>query len=324
MRRSRWSSAPGGRCAACCGRPTSSASPGPTCRVTSTSRATSSPGWPRWTGWPTPRAGPGSSSTAAPVRRWSGRRCASAWSGRLHGPRPRRPGWSAGGTRGGATAGPSPTTTTSATTSTRWSSGPPWSTPAPYWRRPGGADPGGGAARQARPGLPQAGPAPRHAAAGRRLRLGVACDPRGPHVRRRASSASPCRRSRPRCARKRRRRGGLTDRVEIRVQDYRDVTDGPFDAICSHRHGRARRRARAARRTPRTCTGCCAPGGRLLNHAIARRPGPRRTSRTRTSFIDALRLPRRRAARRSARRWPRSRRPASRSATWRPCASTTR
>ncbi|MCZ9337695.1 class I SAM-dependent methyltransferase, partial [Streptomyces sp. TRM76130] len=32
-------------------------------------------------------------------------------------------------------------------------------------------------------------------------------------------------------ARKRIAEEGLTDRIEIRVQDYRDVTDGPYDAI---------------------------------------------------------------------------------------------
>lgn len=65
---------------------------------------------------------------------------------------------------------------------------------------------------------------------------------------------------------------GLADRIEIRVQDYRDVDDGPFDAISSigmsehvgddqidgyvvHLHGLLR------------------PGARLLNHAIARHTG---------------------------------------------------
>lgn len=65
---------------------------------------------------------------------------------------------------------------------------------------------------------------------------------------------------------------GLAERIEIRVQDYRDVDDGPFDAIssigmsehvgddqidgyASHLHGLLR------------------PGARLLNHAIARRTG---------------------------------------------------
>ena len=41
-------------------------------------------------GWPT-RARPGSSSTPHTGRRWPGRRCGWAWSGRRHGRRPRRP-----------------------------------------------------------------------------------------------------------------------------------------------------------------------------------------------------------------------------------------
>ena len=34
-------------------------------------------------------------------------------------------------------------------------------------------------------------------------------------------------------ARKRVAEAGLTERVDIRVQDYREVADGPFDAISS-------------------------------------------------------------------------------------------
>jgi cyclopropane-fatty-acyl-phospholipid synthase len=61
---------------------------------------------------------------------------------------------------------------------------------------------------------------------------------------------------------------GLTSRVQIRVQDYRDVEDGPFDAISSigmaEHVGRAEMPAYAAR-----LTGLLRPGARLLNHAIA-------------------------------------------------------
>jgi cyclopropane-fatty-acyl-phospholipid synthase len=41
--------------------------------------------------------------------------------------------------------------------------------------------------------------------------------------------------SREQCqwARARVEEAGLTDRIEIRVQDYRDVADGPYDAISS-------------------------------------------------------------------------------------------
>jgi cyclopropane-fatty-acyl-phospholipid synthase len=61
---------------------------------------------------------------------------------------------------------------------------------------------------------------------------------------------------------------GLTHRIEIRVQDYRAVDDGPFDAIASI--GMAEHVGRTA--MPgyvRALHGLLAPGGRLLNHAIA-------------------------------------------------------
>jgi cyclopropane-fatty-acyl-phospholipid synthase len=73
-------------------------------------------------------------------------------------------------------------------------------------------------------------------------------------------------------ARKRVVDAGLADRVEIRLQDYRDVHDGPFDAVSSigmfehvgldhlgEYFGQIRRLLR--------------PGGRLLNHGICRPAG---------------------------------------------------
>lgn len=69
-------------------------------------------------------------------------------------------------------------------------------------------------------------------------------------------------------ARKRVAEVGLTDRIEIRVQDYRDVDDGPFEAISSigmsEHVGRAEMPAYARR-----LHDLLRPGGRLLNHAIA-------------------------------------------------------
>jgi cyclopropane-fatty-acyl-phospholipid synthase len=61
---------------------------------------------------------------------------------------------------------------------------------------------------------------------------------------------------------------GLEDRVEIRLQDYREVTDGPYDAVASI--GMAEHVGRA--QFPVYAAGLhalLAPGGRLLNHAIA-------------------------------------------------------
>ncbi|MGY1723448.1 class I SAM-dependent methyltransferase [Blastococcus sp. SYSU DS0533] len=78
-------------------------------------------------------------------------------------------------------------------------------------------------------------------------------------------------------ARRRIADAGLADRVEIRLQDYREVADGPFDAIASvgmaEHVGHAQLPAYAAR-----LHALLAPGGRLLNHAIARGPaaGPDR------------------------------------------------
>lgn len=86
-------------------------------------------------------------------------------------------------------------------------------------------------------------------------------------------------------ARERVRADGLQDLVEIRVQDYRDVPDGPYDAISSigmaEHVGLANLPAYAAH-----LYSLLVPGGRLLNHAISRRPGPRETRRERhTSML---------------------------------------
>lgn len=80
-------------------------------------------------------------------------------------------------------------------------------------------------------------------------------------------------------ARRRVAAAGLADAVEIRLQDYRDVPDGPYDAIASV--GMAEHVGRD--QLPRYAAGLhalLAPGGRLLNQAIARGPaaGPDRPS----------------------------------------------
>ncbi len=90
-------------------------------------------------------------------------------------------------------------------------------------------------------------------------------------------------------ARKRVAEDGLSDRVEIRVQDYRDVRDGPYDAIASI--GMAEHVGLDMLPTyAAELFALLRPGGRLLNHAIARRPGPRAHFR-RTSFIDRYVFP---------------------------------
>ncbi|MGO4492926.1 class I SAM-dependent methyltransferase [Arthrobacter sp. 2YAF22_2] len=74
-------------------------------------------------------------------------------------------------------------------------------------------------------------------------------------------------------ARKRVAEAGLTERVEIRVQDYRDVDDGPFDAISSIGMSEHVGREQMGRYVSRL-HGLLHPGGRLLNHAISWNAGP--------------------------------------------------
>jgi len=90
-------------------------------------------------------------------------------------------------------------------------------------------------------------------------------------------------------ARRRADAEGVGDRVEIRIQDYRDVQDGPYDAIASI--GMAEHVGEAMLPTySADLFALLRPGGRLLNHAISRRPGsPGGFSRT--SFIGRYVFP---------------------------------
>lgn len=91
-------------------------------------------------------------------------------------------------------------------------------------------------------------------------------------------------------ARKRIAEEGLTDRIEIRVQDYRDVRDGPYDAISSigmaEHVGSVRFREYAD-----DLYALLKPGGRLLNHQIARRPEKDESAYRIDEFIDAYVFP---------------------------------
>jgi cyclopropane-fatty-acyl-phospholipid synthase len=83
---------------------------------------------------------------------------------------------------------------------------------------------------------------------------------------------------------------GLTDQVEIRMQDYREVDDGPFDAISSIGMFEHVGEARLADYFGRLHS-LLRPGGRLLNHGINRRAGersrlPRRSFMNRYVFPD--------------------------------------
>ncbi|GHB40888.1 cyclopropane-fatty-acyl-phospholipid synthase [Streptomyces xanthochromogenes] len=91
-------------------------------------------------------------------------------------------------------------------------------------------------------------------------------------------------------ARKRIAEEGLTDRIEIRVQDYRDVKDGPFDAISSigmAEHVGSVRYAEYAD----ILHALLKDGGRLLNHQIARRPERDESAYEIDEFIDKYVFP---------------------------------
>jgi len=74
-------------------------------------------------------------------------------------------------------------------------------------------------------------------------------------------------------ARQRVAEAGLQDRIEIRIQDYRDLDDGPYDAISSigmfEHVGLAH-----LKEYFRILNGLLKQGGRLLNHQIGRTPTP--------------------------------------------------
>ena len=90
-------------------------------------------------------------------------------------------------------------------------------------------------------------------------------------------------------ARERVRAAGLADRVEIRPADYRDVSDGPYDAVSSigmfEHVGHAQLELYFGR-----LHALLRPGGRLLNHGIGRPPGRRRLLPRRT-FVNRYVFP---------------------------------
>jgi cyclopropane-fatty-acyl-phospholipid synthase len=83
---------------------------------------------------------------------------------------------------------------------------------------------------------------------------------------------------------------GLSDVVEIRLQDYREIEDGPFDAISSIGMFEHVGEARLAEYFGRL-RALLQPQGRLLNHGISHPPGlkarlPRRSFANRYVFPD--------------------------------------
>lgn len=91
-------------------------------------------------------------------------------------------------------------------------------------------------------------------------------------------------------ARRRVTEHGLEDLVEIRVQDYRDIDDGPFDAIASV--GMAEHVGRAQLGDyAKALAALLVPGGRLLNHAIASVRALPAGGARRSGFIDRYIFP---------------------------------
>ncbi|MFE7417727.1 class I SAM-dependent methyltransferase [Rhodococcus sp. NPDC057529] len=83
---------------------------------------------------------------------------------------------------------------------------------------------------------------------------------------------------------------GVGELVQIRVQDYRDVADGPYDAISSI--GMAEHVGETMLSTyAADLFALLRPEGRLLNHAISRRPRKTADTFSRTSFIDRYVFP---------------------------------
>nr|MBA3303860.1 class I SAM-dependent methyltransferase [Acidimicrobiia bacterium] len=82
---------------------------------------------------------------------------------------------------------------------------------------------------------------------------------------------------------------GLTNRVEIRHCDYREVDDGPYDAVSSigmfEHVGLSHLQDYFTR-----LHGLLRPGGRLLNHGISR-PAGERARLARRSFVDRYIFP---------------------------------
>jgi cyclopropane-fatty-acyl-phospholipid synthase len=93
-----------------------------------------------------------------------------------------------------------------------------------------------------------------------------------------------------RLARRRVAEEGLTNLVDIRVQDYRDVGDGPYDAISSvgmsEHVGRTQLQGYSQK-----LMDLLRPGGRLLNHAIASVRTLPPASKDQPGFIDRYIFP---------------------------------
>ncbi len=82
---------------------------------------------------------------------------------------------------------------------------------------------------------------------------------------------------------------GLSDQVQIRLQDYREVDDGPYDAISSIGMFEHVGEDRLAEYFTRLRT-LVRPGGRVVNHGISR-PAGQRARLPRRSFVNRYVFP---------------------------------
>ena len=118
------------------------------------------------------------------------------------------------------------------------------------------------------------------------------------------------------------KRAGLDDRVEIRVQDYRDIDDGPFDAISSIGMFEHVGLAKLGEYFDQLHA-LVRPDGRVLNHGISRTWGGAQDARAAAASSTATCSPTASCTRSAASCRACSSR-TSRCGTSRACASTTR
>ena len=83
---------------------------------------------------------------------------------------------------------------------------------------------------------------------------------------------------------------GLSGKIEVRLQDYRDIRDGPFDAISSIGMFEHVGRARLGQYFGRM-SNLLTPGGRIVNHAISKTETARRRVIRRRGFIERYVFP---------------------------------
>ena len=291
-RRCRWSSIAVGRCGGCCGRRTSCGFARAYVSGDVDLEGDVFTGLAEMDRLADPETGPGIVVDRRTRRRCWPRCCGSASSARRRDRRRRRPGSAGGGTPGAVTRGAIEPPLRRRQRLLR-------AGPRPVAdlllrllrRRPDGTTLDGRPAGQVRPRLPQA-----RAGGGMRV-LDVGCgwgtlgDPRRPHVRRprggRHDQPAAGRLARARVAGGRAGRPGRDPGAGLPRRPGR-----PVRRHRQHRHVRARRRTPTWRSTSPPCARCSRRGGRLLNHAISRRPGPpdaaaRRRSSTATSSPTA-------------------------------------